>query len=1039
MPKSEWFHVDVITCAAPYIAKRKYTNKTALKELFKGRIKNIFEVAIDNEVEVIILGAFGCGAFKNPPEVVAKTFHEMIEENNYGNYFKKIVFAIKSNYSNNDNYDIFSNELYSGYIQVKLSSLPSLPLLEPLRARCDEFNDFMDYQSWKNSNRYYGKQFSILGDSISTLAGYNPKDYKVFYADENCEKSGVKEMQDTWFGKVIDFFGGELLVNNSWSGSRVTRLPNNENLFPSGCSDERTGKLHINNVKPDVVMVYLGTNDWAFGTELDGTRLLIDKLNMQYFTAAYETMLEKTKTNYPNAEIWCCTLNTTFMSSNPSFNFPYKYGGTHIEEYNQIIKDTADINNCKIIDLYSYHIPYDSIDGSHPNADGMNTLATFMIREIGEKEVKQFMDFENKKYIEEVKSILCLHCGKTIKYSDNFCEYCGKALDGNSKFNICPHCNRRTLIHTCGSDYCTSCGFEMVNFSPYIWNSLNMNIEDLKSFEISFGNCPIFHISYDGEKLTVYNRHNPRDGWMSFPDGFFDDKIVNLTDEQKARIIDFIKTINFEVWKTEDYIRKNYEMSPVGFYISNSLIVTFKNDKCFKCFEPKYKEFDELIEFLKKFCNNDWFKPYYDDKSDVEKETILLFKNIYDSDAQYVHLPLDMTRLLFDNTLILYDTDTNQNIEIQNEKIDVGRSPDCEFQVDNNYISQIHASFYHEDSCWFIMDKGSRNGTWLNGKKLENNIKYELYPGDNINFAKTKEYVFYKPLEDIAHEYSKDKNPADIKVGVVLNNKYELLRLIGEGGTVKVYLAVDKRLNKMWAVKVTKTDMNNNSNFVRETVLKEAQTVKLFDNPAIPKIVDIIVDSKYIAVVQDYVEGETLKYIIENYGAQPAERVVDWAKQICDVLCYLHSFKPPYIYRDMKPGNLILEPHGAIKLIDFGIIRQYDLMKDRDTCFLGTKGYAAPEQYGGRGQSDARTDIYGIGMTVYHLLTGIDPKEVDFAVNPICQVNPSLPKGLEYIVEKCTQLDPNNRYQSCTELMSDLNRYEQLPPKKSFFNKIFKH
>ena len=385
MPKNEWFNVDIITCAAPYIAKRKYTNKTVLKELFKGRIKNIFEAAIDNDVAVIILGAFGCGAFKNPPEVVAKAFHEVIDKNNYGNCFKKIVFAIKSNYSNDNNYYAFDDEFFGKY-KTTLLEISSLPLIKPLNNMCE--NDYhlkSDYDSWKWKNRYYGKQFSILGDSISTLAGYNPKDYKVFYDDENCEKSDVKEMQDTWWGKVIDFFGGELLVNNSWSGSRVTRLPNNDSLFPSGCSDKRTDSLHINSVKPDVVIIYLGTNDWAFGAELDGTRFLTGELNMQYFAVAYETMLEKIKTNYPNSEIWCCTLNTTFMSSNPSFNFPYEYGGMHIEKYNQIIKDTAETHKCKVIDLYSYHIPYDSIDGSHPNADGMNTLATLIIREIEER------------------------------------------------------------------------------------------------------------------------------------------------------------------------------------------------------------------------------------------------------------------------------------------------------------------------------------------------------------------------------------------------------------------------------------------------------------------------------------------------------------------------------------------------------------------------------------------------------------------------------------------------------------------------------
>ena len=85
---------------------------------------------------------------------------------------------------------------------------------------------------------YCGKKFSIIGDSISTLEGYNPKDYKVFYAEDTCIKSGVRELQDTWWGKVITFLGGELLVNNSWSGSRVTKLPNKDKLFPSGCSDE---------------------------------------------------------------------------------------------------------------------------------------------------------------------------------------------------------------------------------------------------------------------------------------------------------------------------------------------------------------------------------------------------------------------------------------------------------------------------------------------------------------------------------------------------------------------------------------------------------------------------------------------------------------------------------------------------------------------------------------------------------------------------------------------------------------------------------
>lgn len=277
-----------------------------------------------------------------------------------------------------------------------------------------------EFDKWQRNNPYFRKQFSILGDSISTLDGYNPKGYIVFYSGDNCVKSGVSEMADTWWGKVIDFFGGELLVNNSWSGSRVTRLPDSEILFPSGCSDERTGNLHINNVKPDVVIIYLGINDWAFGEEEYYTdKVLDDDYHCISFDFAYSTMIDKIKSNYSNAEIWCCTLNTAFVSSNPFFSFPHKYGGSHIEEYNKIIINTALLCNCKIIDLYDYNMPYDSIDGFHPNKDGMNTLATMIIRSIGGKEAEKFIDCRNDQHDYE------MYC-QTGDCDFYRCKKCGK-------------------------------------------------------------------------------------------------------------------------------------------------------------------------------------------------------------------------------------------------------------------------------------------------------------------------------------------------------------------------------------------------------------------------------------------------------------------------------------------------------------------------------------------------------------------------------------------------------------------------------------
>lgn len=233
---------------------------------------------------------------------------------------------------------------------------------------------------------YKGKKFSILGDSISTLEGYNPIGYKLFYTGDICEKAEVRDIGDTWWGKVIKHFGGELLVNNSWSGSRVTKLPNRERIFPSGCSDERTSALHDGSVMPDVIIVYMGTNDWAFGVTTEYVdSLLGEDTQLSEFRCAYNVMLQKIKYNYPNAEIWCCTLNTTYMSSAPDFAFPYTYGGAHIEGFNNRVRDIAKQNNCRLIDLYSCQTPYDSIDGSHPNVRGMETLASLMIRLMEER------------------------------------------------------------------------------------------------------------------------------------------------------------------------------------------------------------------------------------------------------------------------------------------------------------------------------------------------------------------------------------------------------------------------------------------------------------------------------------------------------------------------------------------------------------------------------------------------------------------------------------------------------------------------------
>ena len=260
-----------------------------------------------------------------------------------------------------------------------------------------------------------------------------------------------------------------------------------------------------------------------------------------------------------------------------------------------------------------------------------------------------------------------------------------------------------------------------------------------------------------------------------------------------------------------------------------------------------------------------------------------------------------------------------------------------------------------------------------------------------------------------------------MKVGTVIENKYEILKLIGKGGMSKVYLAMDQNLKKQWAVKeIEKKEI------MLQSALAEANMMKKLDHPNLPRIVDIIDGNDVIYVVMDYIEGEPLSDVLSKRGAQPQETVMQWAKELCGVLTYLHTQTPPIIYRDMKPANVMLQPNGTVKLIDFGIAREYKEQNLADTVSLGTKGYAAPEQFGGIGQTDARTDIYCLGVTLYHLLTGQNPCEPPYEIYPIRYWNPGLSSGLESILLKCTQLNPNDRYQSCAELLHDLNRYQKL-------------
>ena len=273
-------------------------------------------------------------------------------------------------------------------------------------------------------------------------------------------------------------------------------------------------------------------------------------------------------------------------------------------------------------------------------------------------------------------------------------------------------------------------------------------------------------------------------------------------------------------------------------------------------------------------------------------------------------------------------------------------------------------------------------------------------------------------------------------LGSVLKDRYEIIAEIGKGGMSTVYLSRDKNLGSYWAIKKVK----NQKTVDLDAFKKEVELLSSLNHSDVPRIVDKIqIDEDYY-VVMDFISGTPLGKKVASEGPQKEKDVINWAKMLCDVLHYLHNVKVnPIVYRDMKPDNVMLTELGRVKLIDFGIAKECLRGQAQSGPKVGTKGYAAPEQYKGEAL-DERTDIYSLGVTLYNLVTGKAPQNPPNAIRPIREINPLLSEGLEYIINKCTQANPANRYGNCMELKKDLENINTLNSKyrKTMRNKLIK-
>jgi serine/threonine-protein kinase len=269
--------------------------------------------------------------------------------------------------------------------------------------------------------------------------------------------------------------------------------------------------------------------------------------------------------------------------------------------------------------------------------------------------------------------------------------------------------------------------------------------------------------------------------------------------------------------------------------------------------------------------------------------------------------------------------------------------------------------------------------------------------------------------------------------GTVLRSRYKIIEEVGQGGMGAVYRAEDLTLaGRQCAVKEVNPDLGGSPSLVeqaREQFYREASTLARLDHPNLPKVSDYFSEGGREYLVMDFVPGKDLREIANEARRRgeflPEETVLEWARQLCDALEYLHGQDPPVLHRDIKPANIKLTPSGLIKLVDFGLVKLLIPDDSRTITVVqgrGTVQYTPLEQYGGdTGHTDVRTDIYALGATLYHLVTGQPPADAkqrflfpNSLVDPR-EINPALSDRTAEAILRAMAMHPHERPESIAE------------------------
>lgn len=270
----------------------------------------------------------------------------------------------------------------------------------------------------------------------------------------------------------------------------------------------------------------------------------------------------------------------------------------------------------------------------------------------------------------------------------------------------------------------------------------------------------------------------------------------------------------------------------------------------------------------------------------------------------------------------------------------------------------------------------------------------------------------------------------------VLGSRYQVMSVLGCGAMGAVYLAEDKRLvGRRCAIKENRPDPSAGPEFqaqAREQFLAEASVLGQLDHAGLPKVSDYFIENERQYLVMDYVDGEDLESALQRARQpMPEESVVSWGDQVLDALAYLHNQRPqPIIHRDIKPANIRVNLQGKVKLVDFGLVKLLDTSNPKTKAELrgiGTPAYAPLEQFASSDEhTDARSDIYALGATMYHLLTNLYPPDVHQRVlnpellTPPRRLNPDLSENTERVILRAMEIHPNQRFQTAEEMRQAL-------------------